>query len=49
MFDPDTFKSEPAGTRWRFHTTDRLGQFDIAVPSDDDLNPQLDSAELSVG
>ncbi|MEQ1780342.1 MAG: hypothetical protein ABMA14_03220 [Hyphomonadaceae bacterium] len=39
MFDPDTFKSEPARTRWRFHTTDRLGQFDIAVPSDDDLNP----------
>ena len=50
MLDPDKFKSEPGNVRWRFHATERLGQFDIAVPADDDLNPdpaalaQLESA-----
>ncbi|MEQ1785261.1 MAG: hypothetical protein ABMA14_28280 [Hyphomonadaceae bacterium] len=39
MLDPETFKAEPGNIRWRFHTTDSLGQFDIAVPSDDGFNP----------
>ena len=39
MLDPDTFKCEPAGSRWRFWSMDRFGQFDIAVPSDEELNP----------
>ena len=37
--DPETFKAEAGNIRWRFHTTERLGQFDIAIPSDDDFNP----------
>lgn len=39
MLDPETFRSEPGAIHWRFHTTDRLGQFDIAVPSTEDFEP----------
>jgi hypothetical protein len=31
QLDPETFKTEQGGAYWRFWTTDRLGQFDIAV------------------
>lgn len=40
MLDPETFSLDRDNTRWRFHTTDRLGQFDIAVPIDDDFAPE---------
>lgn len=39
MLDPDSFSTEAGNIRWCFHTTPRFGQFDIAVPSDDDFNP----------
>lgn len=38
MFDSETFSLELGSIRWRLHTTDRLGQFDVAVPTDDDGN-----------
>jgi hypothetical protein len=37
--DPETFALEAGSVHWRFWTTRTLGQFDIAVPSDDDFNP----------
>jgi len=44
--DPDTFRAEPDGPYWRFETTPRLGQFDIAAPpSADDWGP--DAAALT--
>ena len=39
MLDPETFTREPGDIFWRFHTTERLGQFDIAVPADDAFAP----------
>ena len=38
--DPETFKAEEGGAYWRFWTTERLGQFDIAVmAATEDLAP----------
>lgn len=39
VLNPETFSVELGSTHWRFHTTERLGQFDIAVPGDDHGNP----------
>jgi hypothetical protein len=43
--DPTTFALEPGEIHWRFWRTDRLGQFDIAIPSDAEFNP--DAAALA--
>ena len=39
QLDPETFKIEEGGAYWRFWTTDRLGQFDIAVMAREDFAP----------
>lgn len=37
--DPETFKYTPEDFFWRFWTTDRLGQFDIAVMAREEFAP----------
>lgn len=40
--DRETFKHESDGVYWRFATTERLGQFDIATEAGDDWGPAPD-------